>query len=353
MSTDKPREQPEDKDCPPPREPDPGCDPALIDDVACRASGVAAQAEYNATYQAQLDQAKTDYDKARKDYRTARRDAALQVQDLRHQIKHILERIRCLIEQKRVWRCLDDAFCEIVEELKCCEGEEGCCVDECEFRVDDADSITFRKLLKRIAAYQRHVDEAKDCFTRLVSEPAALTARVAAAKAAIDVLNAALNADPASTDLKLVYAQALVANRAIEQVWGGFAQTQDYVDCLCRALTCWTKGCAAVSTLTGAKAVAECKQAAQKAHCDHLRTNTVDEILAMYDKLCPECDCADEPAKGDGGGDEPPCAVCGEHHHHHHHHRHDHDHGTSDDPDDCDDSDDDDSPEGGSEASAT
>ena len=51
-------------------------------------------------------------------------------------------------------------------------------------------------------------------------------------------------------------------------------------------LTWWTKG-AAVSVLTGAKAVAEREQAAQEAHCEHLRTNTVDEILAMYDELCP------------------------------------------------------------------
>jgi hypothetical protein len=332
MSTDTPREQAGDKDCPPPREPDPGCDPTLIDDVACRASGVAAQAAYDATYQADLDQAKTHYDKARKDYRAARHDAALQVQDLRHQIKHILERIRCLIEQKRVWRCLDDAFCEIVDELRCCEGKDGCCIDECEFEVDDATTLKYRKLLKRIARYQADVDEAKECFSRLVGEPAALTARVAEAKAAIDALNTALSADPAVTDLKVVYAQGLVANRAIERIWGGFDQAQDYVDCLCRALTCWTKGCAAVSVLTGAKAVAECKRAAREARCEHLRTNTVDEILAMYDKLCPERECPDEPPKDDG---DESCPVCGERHHHHHRrhdddeHHHEDEHTTS------------------------
>lgn len=38
--------------------------------------------------------------------------------------------------------------------------------------------------------------------------------------------------------------------------------------------------------LTGALAVADCKLKAHETHCEHLRTNTVDEILAMYDKLC-------------------------------------------------------------------
>src|SRR5438067_1934823 len=42
---------------PPPQDNDPNCDPQLIDEVACKGSGVAAQASYNATYQDLLKQA--------------------------------------------------------------------------------------------------------------------------------------------------------------------------------------------------------------------------------------------------------------------------------------------------------
>jgi hypothetical protein len=64
-------------------------------------------------------------------------------------------------------------------------------------------------------------------------------------------------------------------------------------------LTGGTKGCAAVSVLTGAEALCDCHLKAKAAHCDHLKTNTVDEILAMYDKLCPRHEeCEDGDASG-------------------------------------------------------
>lgn len=54
--------------------------------------------------------------------------------------------------------------------------------------------------------------------------------------------------------------RALVTRRNIALAWNGLDETNDYVERLCHALTCWTKGCAAVSILTGAKAVEECKR---------------------------------------------------------------------------------------------
>jgi hypothetical protein len=329
MTIDRPPERQGDDGCPPPRDTDPDCDPQLIDDIACRASGVAAQAVYNATYEPLLEKAKTDYAVTRKGYRTTRHEAALQVQDMRQQIKHLIERIKCLIEQRRVWRCLDDAFGQIAEELRCCELPNGCCAGECEYTVDD-ESLTEAELLERITNYQRMTDEARECFTKLAGEPAALMARVAAAKKAIDAINAALGADPATTDLKLVYAQALVTNRDVERIWGGFEEIQDFVDCLCRALTCWTKGCAAVSVLKGAKAVAECKKKAEDARCENLRTHPVDEIMALYDKLCPRSGpCDDEHP---GAPDDDDCDDHDHEHQHEHEHEHRHHHGHDDDP---------------------
>src|SRR6185503_1234560 len=131
---------------------------------------------------------------------TGRHDAALKVQDMRHQIKHLLERIRCLIEQDRVVRCLDEVFCEILEELEDCPLPGGCCADEdCEFDVDTdecdcLDDADYQRLLDRIAEYQRHADKAHTCFSTLISEPAELATRVTAAKAEIDAINADLSA---------------------------------------------------------------------------------------------------------------------------------------------------------------
>jgi hypothetical protein len=56
--------------------------------------------------------------------------------------------------------------------------------------------------------------------------------------------------------------------REIKKVWGAFGQVQKFVDCLCQALICWTKGCQAVYRLSGAKAIAECKEKANKDRCD-------------------------------------------------------------------------------------
>lgn len=287
MTNDNPASSPgcdDWKDCRP-KPPDDGCDPSSIDELRCRASGVAAQAAYNATYQPDLVAAQKDYETARKAYREARHEAALAVQDMKHQIKHLLERIRCLIEQDRVVRCLDEAFCEVSKQLECCEGPVGCCVEAREYDSDPPPK--FDKLVRRIEQYQRWVDSAKECFGTLVGEPASLKLRVAAAKAAIDKVNADLAEDPAKVDLKRVYAEALVAQRSVSQIWNGFADATEFIDCLCRALTSWSTGGEAVSVLTGAKAVQECNRAAAKAWCDALRANPADEILTGYDRLCP------------------------------------------------------------------
>lgn len=326
MTTDQSTGHKADDDAPPDR--DTGCDPQLISELACRSRGVAAQAEYDKTYQDALTKAQVDYDAARKAYREARQTVGLQVQDLRHQIKHSLERVKCLIEQQRVWRCLEDAYCEVEEELEACPHATACCTGDCTFDVDDCGALSAAELAKRIAEYQHDADDAHSCFTTLVGEAASLAKRVADLKTELDAINSGLNGDPATTDLKRVYAQAKVASRHVLDVWSGFAEIQDYVDCLCTALTCWTKACEAVSVLTNAKAVTDCKDEAERARCERLRTNTVDEILARYDKLCPERDCDNEhhepePEPAPEPEPEPErCPVCGEPIHHHHGHPH-------------------------------
>ncbi len=321
------------------------CDPDLLDDLTCRAAGVAAQAAYNAEAKPALDEARQKYSAVRTDYRKARSEAALEVQDLRHQVKQLIERVRCQFEQKKHIDCLDDAFCEVVKELKKCGGTSGCCSsDPCEF--DVSCPPTLEELQARLAEYAGRLQREKDCFDRLAAEPAAVTARVAAAKAEIAAAAAELEGDQAVLDVKKVYVALLVAQRHLQQVWGGFKRTQDFLDCLCHALTCWIKATEAVSVLTGHAAVKECRRDAARKRCTDLAEHTADEVLLAYERLCGDDPCADpdedppedeceEPEEpeddcdddndddsddGDDDEEHDPDCDCGNEHHHRHHH---------------------------------
>jgi hypothetical protein len=316
------------------------CKPHLIDCLKCKADGIASQAAYVAATTPDLETAQTNYDATRKDYRAKRRDVALQVQDMRHQIKHLVERVRCSIKQGKVVECLNEAWSCIAQELDDCGGHVGCCADslDCDFDITGADwdcdpdmphqeymsDQDYRQLADTINRYQHRVDKAKKCFNDLLGEPAALVQRVAKAKAEIDAINAALGADPAGTDLKQVYAQALVARRHIRVIWHGFDEAKDFVECLCHALTCWSTGANAIAVLTGKRAFEDCKRKAREQHCDDLQTNTVEEILALYDKICPRSDCTDNGKDHHGDNDDDghrhPCGC------HKHGDRDDHDH---------------------------
>jgi hypothetical protein len=310
------------------------CDPALIDRLKCQAEGIKAQAQYNATSQEALGAARTQYDTTRKAYRDKRNEIVLEVQDLRHQIKHLIERIRCCFKQVRVVECLDDAYDKICAQLDECSGSTGgCCVDsDCEFDKDCPED--YRELLRRIADYQAHLERDKACFLSLVGEPAALQTRLDDVKARVAEINTALQGDAATTDLKKWYASARVAQRRLNELWNGFAETKDFIDCLCRALTCWTKAAEAVSVLTGHQAVWDCRKGERDKHCQDLADHTVDEILVEYERICgceSECDNdldkdkdkGKDEESGGGGHDHDSGCGCG----HHHGGGHDHDSG--------------------------
>lgn len=299
------------------------CDPRDIDDLRCKMMGIAKQAEYNATFTVSLDKAKTDYDSTRKLYRQTRHDAQVKVQDMAHDVKVLTEGIRCRIEQERVVRNLDAAFDQVVEQLKKCHPETGCCCseDDCDFEVD-CHELSYPELVKRIAVYEARTAAAQECFTALVGEPVALEARVAACKAEIDQINAMLLEDPAKTDLKTAYAAALVAERHICRVWNSFKDVNEFAECLCCALKCWTNGGDAVSKLMGAQAERDCHRKSAEDYCTRLQGSTVEEIIAIYDKLC---------------ADERPCVEDSDKRGHHerepHHGRNEHE-GSHEDGDD-------------------
>jgi hypothetical protein len=238
----------------------------------------------------------------------------------------------------------------VVRKLKKCRSGSGCCsTGDCDF--DPICPDTLEAVNIRLTEYVARLKEEKDCFDVLKGEPAALTQRVADIKTTIDnawkpsgstaTPGAGAAGDDTTTeespvDLHRVYATLLVAQRRLQTVWNGFGCTQDFLDCLCRALTCWIKATEAVSVLTGHQAVLLCQVREAKARCDTLATETEDEVLLEYERLCgevSECppdddegeepcepeepdegECEDEPAPSDDD-DSDDCGCGNEHHH--------------------------------------
>lgn len=306
------------------------CNPDLLDELTCRAVGIARQAEYNAAAKPALEAARTAYPGIRTEYRKTRAEAALEVQELLHRAKQLIERVRCQIPQDRIVECLDDAFRCVVRKLKKCGGTTGCCsAGDCDFDLSSPETI--EELNARLAEYEMRLQAEKDCFDRLSEEPAALTQRTAEAKAEIDAAAKELDGDQAKVDLSRVYVSLLVAQRHLQDSWGGFDRTQDFLDCLCHALTCWIKATEAVSILTGHLAVKECRRDEARKRCEALATKTVDEVLLEYERLCasdsgrghkPKVEGGDTSSGEcrDGESADPDDGRGNEHHHRHESH---------------------------------
>lgn len=298
------------RDCRP-ATPTDGCDPSSsIDERACRDAGLSAQLDYTKEPNAALKAAREQYETARTAYRDSRHDAATRVQSMKQDVKHLIDRIRCLIEQDRVVRCLNQAYEQVCEQLNCCEGPLGCPVGEVDF--DTEVPASRQKLVHRIGRYQDEVVKAKAAFEQLASEPAALGRRVEEIKAALDAIQDALN-EAAKVDLKKQYASVLVAERKLGRIWNGYADGAAFIDCLCRALTNWSKGVDAVSVLVGAEAVLECRRKSADEWCARLTADPVAEILVGYDRLCAadrSCD-PDEPDADEPEAERPDDCGCG------------------------------------------
>ncbi len=346
-----------------------GCDPDLLDELKCQASGIQAQAEYNAAHAQDLADARDAFKKARAAYNAARSAAVPLVADVRRQLEDLADRVRCQLDRHDA-ECIDTAFGRVSERLDRCGHGRGCCADgDCDYddiRDCDADDVPGRK-----AVIEYRTKEAQECFWCLIGEhtivpkkqassgtapagaapaaaatapsapaaplppatasPPAATAAPPAATAAPPAASAAPAAAPVSPgdapepalpgrvkdlqgeidkittaaadgswDPPQLYAAVLVARRHLKDVWRGFANVNEYMECLCRALTCMIKGYAAIGELTRQAAVNQCYRDSWKTMCDDLAANTVAEVLAEYLRICESAD-EDRP-----GGDRPP-----------------------------------------------
>lgn len=316
------------------------CDPDLFDEHKCRREGIQAQADFNATAGPELEQATTGYETARKAYRDTRMAIGTEAKDLGEEIGLLIERIICLIKDDSVIDRLDKAYKCVARKLKGCTPDSARCSDgSCDYDdtcpEDDEDHVDYNALVRKIKEYERRLAAEKECFGNLKGEPDLLRARFDAVKAEIDAVKSTEGGPKDGVDLHKLYVDALVARRHLRLIWGGFDSVQDFVDCLCRALTCWTKASEALSGLTYCLAVEDCKRRTHEEYCTRLRNDTAAEVLLAYERLCSGQD-NDEDDHEDGheddhedeGDEEDPECGCGHGHKHrrsHHDHRHSHD----------------------------
>ena len=328
------------------------CDPGLLDELKCQAKGIQEQAKYNEEHGKELDDARDAFKTARALYNAARSAAAPLVADARRQLEELEERVRCQLDRGDA-ECIDTAFGRVVERLNRCGHERGCCCDgDCDYD-DDIRDCDPDDVPGRLAVIEHRTEEAADCFWSLIGEhtvppkpdpsaatpaattPAATTPAATAPAAAATTTPASAPAtaapaagtsapasppDPAlparvkalqdeiaeitkaagdgSWEPAKLYAAVLVARRHLKNVWRGFADVNEYMECLCQALTCMIKGHAAIGELIRQQAVNQCYRDTWKTACEHLAQNTVEEVLAEYLRVCAESCDEDKPDRG-------------------------------------------------------
>jgi hypothetical protein len=294
----------------PPKNSDPcsDCDLEAVEDQACSAKRFQKQADVANESLAQLTEFKTKFGTARNDYQAARDAAQADIAAARTQLKDVLGQLRCRLDD-HTEECLKDARDKVVDQIRECAGEPGCCVGECEFDSSPGDDDA-AALSGRIERYRREVKKASECFKSLIAEQAALPVRAKALRDAVAAIAAEVAAENPAKDWARLYARALVARWQLrkEQLWQGFPTVNAYVDCLCAALTCALKGWEAIAILEGTKAEMDCKAEAADAACKKKQENIVDEVMREYVCLCPPDDDDDDddyPPRDDDKGHGP------------------------------------------------
>ncbi|MDJ0380016.1 hypothetical protein [Streptomyces sp. G-G2] len=176
-------------------------------------------------------------------------------------------------------------------------------MDACDCAADDAvgDADTAATLSARIARYTADVLRDTACFVSLDGELTALPQRTA--KIGPDAAQLLTDAaDPVvSQDVVRLYARLLVLRRRIHDAWRGFATVTAYVECLCMVLLCVLRGWRAIAVLKGARAELVCTEESLRAACLRKRNQLVEEVMAVYSRLCPPC----PPGHGQGAEEEP------------------------------------------------
>jgi hypothetical protein len=288
------------------------CDPDLLDAIKCRAKGLQARADYNAQHLAALDKAREQYEGSRAAYTAARTAATPLVEQAKSDLKCLIERLECLIDEdedarREIVEKVRKAFWEVQERIRGCGSKIGCYLDDdCDF--DDVQDCKPYDVPARLADITRRTKDAEACFADLIAIPAKLPKDVTALQAEVTAISDGANGDPSRDVLIGLYAAALVARQHANEIWRGFDNVNEFVDCVCHALTCMLRGHTAIAILTGMLAVEQCKRESREAACELLRTKTAEQVVAAYlrrQRGGAPAVAAESSGPGGGGGQAP------------------------------------------------
>jgi hypothetical protein len=283
------------------------CDLKGFDDLNCKVAGIAAEADYMKKYQDKLTERRAKFDAARSAYEQARTAVAADVTAIGEQIERIGSQLECQVNEKDS-KCLKEAWEEVRKQLDRCGGDRGCCVTpkDCNFDTpyasdeddsgEEADDKKAAQIQVTIAEFEKRVTKAEKCFDDvMIKEPDALKGRVKDLKDFVEQIGN-VSSDPKKGDYARAYAQLLWARQRLSDLWRGFANANDYSDCLCLALNCSLVGRRTLSKLTGTLTALNCRSDREAARCTWLKTHVVDEIIAICRRKRP-------PDKPDGNCD--------------------------------------------------
>lgn len=266
------------------------CDPDSLDAIRCRAKGLQARADYNNAHLEALGKAREQYDAARAAYTAARTAATPLVDQTKSDIDKLIEnRLGCLISpdeetQKRIIAKIKRAFDEVQARIRQCGDKTGCYLrDDCDF--DDVGGCHPKDAPARLADITRRTARAEAAFADLIGIPAAMPAAVTKLQGELAAIQKGVGEVNDKTPLDVViqlYAAALVAQQHATDIWRGFANVNEFVDCVCHALTCMLRGHTAIAILMGILAVKACQRESRDTACARLREKTAEEVYAAY-----------------------------------------------------------------------
>ena len=192
--------------------------------------------------------------------------------------------------------------------IKECSGGSttGCCVGDCSYPYEPTEGETASSLAGLIAQYRRAAADNQACFDsliKLLTEIPQVTAKLKADVAALE--NESKSAD--GTTAVRLFARYLVLKHQLSGggLFGGFANVNAYMDCLCKAMQCSYAAWQAVIELEGRKAFLECQDKAAQAECERKKKDILEDLLCEYEKC--------KPATPSDGGDDD--CGCGQHSH--------------------------------------
>jgi chromosome segregation ATPase len=280
-----------------PKEPCADCDLEEIDSLTCTARKIERQAAVTTESLEVLKPRQEKFEAAKEAYTKAWNTAKADVDAATKKLEQLRKDIGCRLSAEAK-ECLEKQWEKVKAEIAACGGAKpGCREFDCTFDDTVKEGETQASLAGRIQVLRQQGAELAAYFDVLIERQTELPEAAADAKTKVETLASEAAADTEDKETLKLYARAIVLQWVLASVWAGFATIQDYLDCLCKTLTCLLKAWKAIVNLEGEKAERKCKEEAEEKRCKALRDDPVEVLLARYAEHCKHC----KTTPGEGG----------------------------------------------------